>query len=51
MACFNGKSHQPQRVALNSWDDVTQCAVCKDVLQVHADVRAKNPNFAGRKEN
>lgn len=41
--------HTPRRVAWNQWDDVTECADCGDVLQVHPNVRSKNPNFPAKK--
>lgn len=43
--CFGKADHKPRRVALNKWDDVTECGVCTDVLQVHANVRGANPNI------
>ena len=41
--CKNG--HQPSRQQLNDWDDVTVCRRCNTWIQVHPDVRRKNPNF------
>lgn len=41
--CRNG--HQPRRMRLNDWDDVTACSQCGHWVEVHHDVRDRNPNF------
>jgi hypothetical protein len=45
--CKDG-NHQPRRMRLNDWDDVTQCARsgCGHWIQVHHNVRGSNPNFS-----
>jgi hypothetical protein len=45
MDCCQGQAHQENRQLLNDWDDVTVCTRCNAWLQVHPDVRSKNPNF------